>query len=95
MSCLLPGSRLHSTPRFEAPPAKRPTGDAGALYDNLVELRAMSDDEHVSLVVLFDTIGVAATWVPLLPSDVHDAVGLRTIRHLLFDDTDGPPQDAV
>jgi anion-transporting ArsA/GET3 family ATPase len=84
-----------STPRFDAPPAKRPTGEAGALYDNLVELRAMSADEHVNLGVLVDTIGVEATWVPLLPSDVHDAGGLLTIRHLLFDDAGDPPQDGA
>jgi anion-transporting ArsA/GET3 family ATPase len=73
-----------STPVFGVPPSRRPRGDAGVLYDNLVELLAMAAAERQHLAALTEDTGAEATWVPLLASDVHDTEGLAAIRTLLF-----------
>ena len=79
-----------ATPKFGAPPARRPRrADRAALYDNLVELNAAADAERTHLAGLVDQLVMEPSdtvWVPLLPSDVHDLDGLRTIRTLLFGD---------
>ena len=74
-----------STPLFGDPPARRPRqADAAQLYDNLLEMRSMATAERSLLADLLEYTGASATWVPLLPSDVHDLDGLGTIRSLLF-----------
>jgi len=78
------------TPTFGSPPARRPRGAAaGALYDNLIELRSMASAERTQAAALLDTRGVPAgtetTWVETLPGDVHTLTALTTIRGLLFD----------
>jgi len=73
-----------STPEFGEPPVLRPRDEAAALYDNLVELQAMAAAERRHLAGLVDDTGAESTWVPLLPSDVHDHEGLSAIRSLLF-----------
>ncbi len=82
------------TPTFGEPPARRPRGAAaGALYDNLVELRTDAATERKQAAALLVTTGVPtgtnSTWVPTLPADVHTMVALGTIRGLLFDHSAG------
>jgi anion-transporting ArsA/GET3 family ATPase len=74
-----------ATPDFGAPTGKRPRVKAdAALYDNQAELHALAVAEHAQIAPLVSDTGRDPTWVPLLPSDVHDLDALDTIRTLLF-----------
>jgi anion-transporting ArsA/GET3 family ATPase len=74
-----------ATPDFGAPKGKRPKSAANALlYDNQAELHALSVAEHQDVAPLIADSGLAPTWVPLLPTDVHDLDGLDQIRSSLF-----------
>jgi anion-transporting ArsA/GET3 family ATPase len=77
------------TPAFGAAPARRPKGaEAGALHDNLLELRAAADAErsHAARLLACDAIpaDVHTTFVPTLPTDVHSMQSLQAVRSLLF-----------
>ncbi len=69
-----------ATPRFTAPGRRRMSA---ALRANLVELRALADAEEQFVEPLLRAVG-EATWVPLLPGDVHDMAGLQQVQGLLF-----------
>jgi len=74
-----------ATPDFGEPTGKRPRTIAGAaLYDNQSQLHEMATAERQDVAPLVADTGRDPTWVPLLPSDVHDLDGLDTIRSLLF-----------
>jgi anion-transporting ArsA/GET3 family ATPase len=77
------------TPTFGDPPARRPRAAAlGALYDNLVELRATfeTEREYAASLLKGDALpeGVHTSFVPTLPGDVHTMEALASIRSLLF-----------
>lgn len=84
-----------ATPDFGAPKGARPSAAArAALHDNQ---RALHDTavaeraivaEHLEPVVRASTTG-SATWVPLLPTDVHDLATLDHVRRHLVATTDG------
>jgi hypothetical protein len=59
--------------------------DAGALWTNLAELRALRDGELVELAA-FTGLFADAPWVevPQLASDVHDRAGLAHVGRHLF-----------
>jgi anion-transporting ArsA/GET3 family ATPase len=69
-----------ATPRFAAPGRRQMTAE---LRTNLVELRALADAEEQFVAPLLREVG-EATWVPLLPGDVHDMAGLQQVQRLLF-----------
>jgi anion-transporting ArsA/GET3 family ATPase len=74
-----------ATPDFGAPTGKRPRVKAdAALFDNQAELHTLAVAEHAQIAPLTSDTGRDPTWVPLLPSDVHDLDALDTIRTLLF-----------
>ena len=78
------------TPTFGEPPARRPrNAAAGALYDNLIELRTSAVTERSQAAALLVATGVPdgthTTWVPTLPGDVHTLEALASIRGVLFD----------
>jgi anion-transporting ArsA/GET3 family ATPase len=77
------------TPVFGDPPARRPrTADLRLLDDNLRTLHAtaVAEREHTERLLTDDAIdpSVHTTFVPTQRADVHDLVGLDTIRSLLF-----------
>jgi anion-transporting ArsA/GET3 family ATPase len=75
------------TPSFPKPPGRRRRGDV-ELWANLDELNATAAAERTQLGPLLADVGTdaPAAWVPLLPDDVHDLIGLRQIQALLFAD---------
>lgn len=77
-----------ATPDFGKPSGRRPAGAKGALFDNQAVLHDQADREHAVVnSILGDEIASTpdgrATWVPLLPTDVHDLTTLEAIRHHL------------
>ncbi|HEY4610131.1 MAG TPA: ArsA family ATPase [Ilumatobacteraceae bacterium] len=74
-----------ATPDFGEPTGKRPKTIGGAaLYDNQLQLHEMATGERDDIAPLVADTDRQPTWVPLLPSDVHDLDGLDMIRSLLF-----------
>jgi anion-transporting ArsA/GET3 family ATPase len=78
-----------TTPTF-AKPASRRTKTEAALWANYDELLATAAAERRQLAPLVDDLvaaqgSVPVTWVPMLPDDVHDLVGLELIAQRLFD----------
>jgi anion-transporting ArsA/GET3 family ATPase len=74
-----------STPTFVDEPGVVSKRVPAALNDNLSYLAARVEVERAHAATLVDQVAVAPTWVPLLPSDVHDQQALLEIRRLLFD----------
>jgi anion-transporting ArsA/GET3 family ATPase len=74
-----------ATPDFGEPEGKRPRRIAdAALFDNQAELHTLAVGEREHITPLVAETGRQPTWVPLLPSDVHNLEALDTIRSLLF-----------
>jgi len=79
-------NRLH--PRFGVEPGPLPTGltgSLGALVTNLVDFRAVADEEELGFAELVSRLGTSpVVRVPLLADDVHDLAGLRKVAAHLF-----------
>ena len=78
-----------ATPDFGKPSGRRPAAAKAALYDNQAMLHehAQQEREVIDEVLGEQVAGSAAgvaTWVPLLPTDVHDLTTLDHIRHHLL-----------
>jgi anion-transporting ArsA/GET3 family ATPase len=80
-----------ATPDFGEPTGKRPKTIAGAsLYDNQLQLHEMAVSERDHIAPLVADTDRQPTWVPLLAGDVHDLLGLDTIREVLFTGSEVP-----
>ena len=73
------------TPQFGDLPARRPRTAAGqAAFDNLVTLTSRASAERAHVASTLGEAAAGATWVPLLPADVHDLDALEQIGFHLF-----------
>ena len=80
-----------ATPDFGEPSGRRPTRAVqSALYDNQLALHRSAANERAVIAAALGEAAASATWVPLLPTDVHDLSTLDHVRqHLVASDAAG------